>query len=74
MHSLDISTNFSTKPQFSRLHCPSFFGIVDLVVALIGMGCYDINEGDLAGHTQLLWAGYNGHDKAGRILLERRCT
>jgi len=33
------------------LHCASFFGIAEVVAALIEMGCYDINERDFLGCT-----------------------
>jgi len=46
---------------FSGLHCASFFGIFELVDALIEMGCYDINAGDCRGYTPLAWAAHNGH-------------
>ena len=37
--------------QFSGLHCASFFGMVEVVAALVEMECYDINEGDFSGRT-----------------------
>ena len=66
-----FSTDPSTSRRFSGLHCASFFGIVDVVDALLEMECYDINEGDLAGYTPLAWAAHNGHGGVVEMLLER---
>jgi len=66
----DISRGSDEGFRFSGLHCASFFGIVDLVAALIGMECYDINEGDFAGHTPLIWAAYNGHGEVVKMLFD----
>ena len=41
--------NYNTFSPFSGLHCASFFGIVEVVVDLIKMECYDINEEDFFG-------------------------
>jgi len=49
---LDL-TNFDTYSRFSGLHLASFFGIVEVVAALIEEGCCDINEGDFSGCTPL---------------------
>jgi len=57
--------------QFSGLHCASFFGIAEGVVALIGMGCYDINKGDFFGDTPLAWAAGGGHEGVVKILLQQ---
>jgi len=66
-----FSTDLSTSRRFSGLHCASFFGIVDVVDALLEMECYDVNEGDLAGYTPLAWAAQNGHGGVVQMLLER---
>nr|AHE80946.1 hypothetical protein [Tuber indicum] len=58
-----------TWPPFSGLHCASFFGIVEVVAALIEMGCWDINEGDCWGYTPLAWAAHNGHEEVVKMLL-----
>ena len=57
--------------QFSGLHCASFFGIEDGVIALIGMGGYDINEGDFWGKPPLAWAAAGGHEGVVKILLRQ---
>ena len=56
---------------FSGLHCAAFFGIIEVVTALIGMGCYDIDGGDFFGRTPLAWAAHNGHAGVAKTLLER---
>ena len=57
-------------PPFSGLHWASFFGIVEIVAALIEMGCYDIDAADFGGRTPLAWASRNGHGEVVKILLE----
>ena len=56
---------------FSGLHCASFFGIGEVVAALIEMECYDINEKDFLGCSPLAWAAHNGHEDVVKILLGR---
>jgi len=60
-----------THPPFSGLHCASFFGIVEVVVALIEGGGSDVNGESLWGCTPLSWAAYNGHEEVVKILLAR---
>jgi len=55
--------------QFSGLHCASFFGIVEVVAALIEIGNHDTNQKDFLGHTPLAWAARNGHEEVVKILL-----
>ena len=50
---------------FCGLHCVSFFGIVELVAALIEMECADADESDFSGYTPLAWAAHNGHASDG---------
>ena len=54
---------------FTGLHCASFFGIVELVVALIEMGCYGTEEGDFWGYTPFAWAAWDGPEEVVGILL-----
>ena len=57
--------------QFSGLHCASFFGIAERVIALIGVEGSDINKGDFWGHTPLVWAAGRGHEGVVKILLSQ---
>ena len=65
------SGRYDTCSLFSGLHCASFFGIVEVVAALIKMECYDINEGGLLGVTPLAWAAHKGQEEVVKLLLER---
>jgi len=62
---------FDALSMFSGLHCASFFGIVEVVTGLIGMECYDINEGDFFSCTPLAWAARNGREEVVKVLLGR---
>ena len=62
---------YNTIFKFSGLHCASFFGIVEVVATLMGMECYDINEGDFLGYTPLAWSSRNGHEEVVKLLLEQ---
>jgi len=64
--------NYHKPLLFSGLHCASAFGIVEIVVGLIGVGGCDINQTDCTGGTPLIWAACNGHEKVVEILLGRR--
>ena len=55
---------------FDRLHCVSFFGIVDVMTGLLGNGC-DANQGDSAGITPLSWAVRGGQGSAVDVLLRQ---
>ena len=56
---------------FSGLHCASFFGIVDIVVALLEIGCCDTNGEDFMRYTPLACAAQKGHEEVVKILLSR---
>ena len=64
----DLANNCYMIPPFSGLHCASFFGIVEVVAAMIEMECCDINE-DYVEFTPLTWAARNGHEEVVKILL-----
>jgi len=55
--------------RFSGLHCASFFGVTQVVVVLIELGCYYINREDDWESTLLIWAAYSGHGEAVKTLL-----
>jgi len=54
---------------FGGLHCASFFGIVDVMTGLLRVGGCNVNQGDSAGRTPLLWAARGGHEEAVELLL-----
>ena len=56
---------------WSGLHCASHFGIVEVVAALVEIGCYDLDEGDCFGCTALSLAAEAGHEEVVEILLRR---
>jgi len=60
-----------TGSLWNGLHCASYFGIVEVVTALIQMGCYDLNKGDYEGYTALALAASMGHEEVVEILLGR---
>ena len=55
----------------SGLHCASIFGIDEIVVSLVEMEGYDINQEDCMGNTALMWAARNNHEEVVKILLGR---
>ena len=68
-HTLDI---FDMGFLWSGLHCASYFGIVELVAALIELGCHDLNLGDFCGRTALILAAQEGHEDVVNILLGQK--
>jgi len=70
-HAKLYSKGQGTCAPLSGLHCASFFGIVEVVVALIEVEGSDINGEDYRGCTPLCWAAYNGHEDVVKILLGR---
>ena len=58
--------------RFTGLHCACFFGIAELVTALMNAKDCKINQGDFGGNTPLLWAAKNGHDGVVGLLLGRK--
>ena len=53
------------------LHCASYFGAVEFVVALMGGEGCDINQSDCMGFTPLMWAAERGNEEVVRLLLTR---
>jgi len=70
IETLDLDS-FGPITNFNGLHCASFFGIVEVVTALIEKGCHGVNEGAFCGLTPLAWAALNGHERVVEILLGR---
>ena len=66
--SFDGGGDFSS---LTGLHCASFFGIVEVVIALLEMNGCDVNQRGYMGNTPLIWAAENGHEGVVRLLLER---
>jgi len=64
--------SIGASTRFSGLHCASFFGILELVTSFINAKGCEINQGDCAGNTPLLWAVKNGHDRVVELLLGRK--
>jgi len=61
----------STNHLFPGLHCASYFGIVEIVEALIEMHGCDINQRDCMGLTSLIHAAREGNVDVVRLLLTR---
>ena len=60
-----------TSSSFSGLHCASFFGIVEVVAALLEVGGSDLNDESYLGFTPLSLAAHYGHEEVVKILLEQ---
>ena len=56
---------------FPGLHCASYFGIDEVVAALIETEGCDINQGDCMGLTPLMWASRQGNQGTVMLLLTR---
>ena len=54
---------------FTGMHCALYFGINEIVAALIEAQCCDINQGDCRGVTPLILAAQLGNQGAVRLLL-----
>jgi len=66
--------NSGTNFHFSGLHHASFFGISEVVSALIEMECCDTNGGDFWGRSPLSCAARNGHEEVVEILLRQEAV
>jgi len=73
---LDVedSLEVNTPSRFGGLHCVSFFGIVDVMTGLLGMGGCDANRKDSAGLTPLTWAARGGQVEAVELLLRQEAV
>ena len=69
-HALDPDdfNNIEGFSSFTGLHCASFFGIVGIVAALMGVDGCDVEQMDCAGYSPLMWAARNGHERAVELL------
>ena len=67
----ELSFNGESAPKgFTGLHGAAFFGIVEIVVALLAMKEWDINARDYIGRTALAWAAVRGHEDVVKTLLQ----
>ena len=57
---------------FTGLHGVAFFGIEEIVEAVLDMREWDGNAADSTGNTALTWAARKGHDGVVMMLLERK--
>ena len=53
------------------LHCSSYFGIIEVVAALMERGGCDINQSDCMGFTPLMHAARQGDEGVAQLLLTR---
>ena len=58
-----------TSCLFTGLHCASYFGIVEVVTALIETKDRNINQRDCIGSTPLMWAARQANEEVVRLLL-----
>ena len=65
-------TDLGAGFRFRGLHCASFFGISEVVAALLEMEYYDVNARDFMGYTPLAWAALTGHAEVVEMLLGQR--
>ena len=63
--------DIGTDSLFSGLHGASFFGIVELVAAIIDAEGCEIDQQDCTGGTPFGWAAVNGHEGVAKLLLGR---
>ena len=57
--------------RFTGLHGAAFFGIVEIVAAVLEMREWDVDALDNTGSTALTWASRRGHEEVVKMLLER---
>jgi len=62
----------SDPAGFAGLHCAAYFGIPEIVVALLELKKWDLDATDEAGNTAILWAAKNGQGVIVKILLARQ--
>jgi len=57
---------------FTGLHAVVYFGIVEVVAAILQNKDWDVNASDFTGSTALTWAAYRGWAEVVKLLLKRR--
>jgi len=62
----------SSHNGFTGLHGAAFFGLGEIVAALLAMKEWNINATDAIGRTALTWAAARGHEDVMRVLLRQR--
>jgi len=60
---------WDTLYLFTGLHCASYFGIHEIMAALIDTQGCNINQGDCKGVTPLILAAHRGNQEAVMLLL-----
>jgi len=68
-HTEHHNSSSFTHCQLTGLHCASYFGIVEVVAALMEMEGCDINQRDCMGYTPLMWAAWRGNEGVVELLL-----
>ena len=68
---IQYSDSARGRTGFTGLHGLAFFGIVEMVTALLEMKEWGVNAADCAGSTALICAAIGGHDGVVKILLEQ---
>ena len=56
---------------FTGLHGAAFFGMVEIVAALLALKEWDINAADITGKTAFAWAARGGHEDVINLLLDQ---
>jgi len=61
-----------TPRGFTGLHGAAYLGCVEITVALLESGKWDVQATDFNGNTAIAWAARRGHEGVVSVLLERR--
>ena len=69
-----LCSHIDPRKPFSALHCVSYFGIAGVVIDLIRMKKWDVNQRDSAGLTPLMWAARFGREEVVKLLLQQDHT
>jgi len=63
---------YSGDKPFSALYCTSYLGIPEVIITLLKMNTWDVNQRDSLGVTPLIWAARYGHEEVVRLLLQEK--